>query len=370
MRFGGACPMSFDLKPAPIEPSAAVHDRIPQLDGLRAVAILSVFLGHTVRVPLTWVGVDIFFVLSGFLITGILMERKISGGGYFSYFYRRRVFRILPPYILTIVVCGLLFSWKSFHPWPLFAFFGMNLQRSFASVKILNPLPLWSLAVEEQFYLFWPFVILLVSEKVLFRIALAAIVVAPMLRFFCTPLFPSHFSIYMLTPFRADLLCAGAALSILWKHRTAHIEHLYRKRAWLGCIAGFGGLVFVQIWPALRLGSNTRTSNGLDYSLSVLGSVSLLAWALADRGWFRRLLASPPMRFAGQISYTMYLSHIMAILLIERYTSSTGMITLVSLVATLAYSTLSWFLMERPLISFAARGMPRRQRHAAVAPAK
>ena len=362
--------MSFDLKPPPTEPSVAVHGRIPQLDGLRAVAILLVFLAHALRVPLTWVGVDIFFVLSGFLITGILMERKISGGGYFAYFYTRRVFRILPPYILTIVVFGLLFTWNVFRPWPLFAFFGMNLQRSFEFTKVVNPLPLWSLAVEEQFYLFWPFIILFVSEKVLFRIAVAAVVIVPILRFLCAPIFPSQFSIYMLTPFRADLLCAGAALSILWKHRTPYLEHLFRARAWLGCVAGFGGLAMVQLWPAFRLASNTRLSNCVDYSLSVLGSFSLLAWTLADRGLFRRLLASKPMRFVGQISYTMYLSHVMMILLVKRYTSSLIVIALGSLVATIVYSSLSWFLMERPLITFASRKASKKAQFPTAAIAK
>jgi peptidoglycan/LPS O-acetylase OafA/YrhL len=236
----------------------------------------------------------------------------------------------------------------------------MNLQRSFGFTGMWDPLPLWSLAVEEQFYLLWPIVILLVSEKTLFRVAIAAVVVTPLLRFFCTPLFPSRFSIYMLTPFRADLLCAGAALSILWEHRTPALEQLFRRRAWLGCIAGFGGLAFVQIWPVFRLASNTRSGNGLDYSLSVLGSFSLLAWALADRGWLRRMLASPPMRFVGRISYTMYLSHIIAILMVEHYTSSVAAVAVVGFVVTIVYSSLSWFLMERPLISFGARGTPRK----------
>jgi peptidoglycan/LPS O-acetylase OafA/YrhL len=359
--------MKLDLKPTPAESSVVTHGRIPQLDGLRAVAILSVFLDHTLRVPLTWAGVDVFFVLSGFLITGILLKRKASGGAYFKYFYQRRVFRILPPYILTIIVFGLAFSWQAFRPWPMFAFFGMNLQRSLGFTHMWNPLPLWSLAVEEQFYLLWPFVILFFSEKVIFRLSLAAIIITPFLRFFCTPLFSSPFSIYMLTPFRADLLCAGAALSILWEHRTPHLEAIFRARAWLGCVAGFGGLAFLQIWPVFRLASNTRLGNGLDYSLSVLGAFSLLAWALADRGWLRRLLSLPPMRFVGQISYTMYLIHMIAILLIERYTQSVTVMTLTALVATLVYSALSWFLMEKPLISLGAR-VPQRRPIATPAP--
>jgi peptidoglycan/LPS O-acetylase OafA/YrhL len=345
----------MNLKPAPTEPSAATHGRILQLDGLRAVAILAVFLNHAVQTPLTWAGVDIFFVLSGFLITGILLQRKTSGGGYFSYFYKRRAFRILPPYILTVLVYGLIFGLHNFYPWWLFAFFGMNLQRIFVHTHIYFPLPLWSLAVEEQFYFVWPVVILLVSEKTLYRLAVGALFFTPLLRFLCTPLFSTQFAIYMLTPFRADLLCAGAALSILWKHRTPRFEDLCRSRAWIGFLLGFGVLAVSQHWSVMRLASNTRAANTLVYSLSMLGSVCLLAWTLADRGWLRQFLTTRPMRFIGQISYTMYLVHLIPIFLLEHYTSSRPLIALIVLPLTLLYATLSWFLMEKPLITFAAR---------------
>jgi peptidoglycan/LPS O-acetylase OafA/YrhL len=354
--------MSLTQKPTPPERSVAVPGRIPQLDGLRAVAILAVILNHTLHIPLTWVGVDIFFVLSGFLITGILIERKLESptiGGYFHYFYSRRAFRILPAYVLTLVVYSLVFTPTAFQPWPLFAFFGMNLQNFFPHPYVLAPLPLWSLAVEEQFYLVWPVIILLVSEKVLLRLALAAVLLTPLLRALCTPLFPSMFFIYILTPFRADLLCAGAILAMLWKRRSSHHEDLCRSFAWLGVLAGFGGLVLVQLWPHLRLANNTRAANGLDYSLSVLGAFSLLAWTLASRGALRALLASAPMRFLGQISYTMYLTHIIAIFVAERYLTHPYALTAVTLSATVLYSWLSWIIMERPLIAFAARKVPR-----------
>jgi len=340
----------------PTERSAAVRGRILQLDGLRAVAILLVLVAHTLHVPLAWVGVDIFFVLSGFLITGILLARKHSGGGYFSYFYRRRTFRILPPYILTLLVFGLIFGWSSFHPWPMYAFFGMNFQCIWGNA---NPLPLWSLAVEEQFYLLWPFIILLVSEAALLRIAFAAVLLTPLLRVLCTPAFPYFENIYMLTPFRADLLCAGAALALLWKSRSSAFEERCRTRAWLGVLAGFGGLIFVQAFPLFRIAANTRRANGLDYSLSLIGAASLLAWVLADRGWLCRFLSSRPMRFLGEISYTMYLSHIIVEMLANPHIHSHFVLLLITLAGTVAWSTITWFLMERPLIRFAARGNPR-----------
>jgi len=347
---------TLNLDPAPTERSASAHGRILQLDGLRAVAILAVFLNHAVHTPLTWAGVDIFFVLSGFLITGILLQRKVSGGGYFSYFYKRRAFRILPPYALTIFVYGLFFTWWTFQPWWLFAFFGMNFQRLVFHGHIFFPLPLWSLAVEEQFYFVWPIVILLVSEKTLYRLAVGALIFTPILRFLCTPLFQNEFTIYMLTPFRADLLCAGAALAILWKNRTPRFEHLCRSRAWVGVLLGFGALAISQHWAVMRLASNSRPANTFVYSLSLIGSVSLLAWTLADRGWLGAFLTTRPMRFIGQISYTMYLVHLIPIFLLQQHNVTSGVvIAAISLPIILAYSTASWFLMEKPLIAFAAR---------------
>jgi len=350
--------MSISLN-LPTERSAAVHGRIVQLDGLRAVAILAVLLNHAVHVPLMWAGVDVFFVLSGFLITGILLARKRAGGDYFSYFYRRRVFRILPAYIAALLAYGLIFGWTTFHPWPLMAFFGMNFQALYAQHP--NPLPLWSLAVEEQFYLVWPVVILLVSERVLLWLAVAAVACTPLLRALSAPFFPSQFYIYMLTPFRADLLCAGAIMALLWKDRSPRFEQFCRKRAWIGFVFGFGALAFAQLVPILRLATNSRPANALDYSLSLIGSVSLLAWALADRSWLRRILSSRPMRFIGEISYTIYLIHLTVFLLIYRSFSSPWVMLLVGFALSALWATVSWFILERPLIRFAAR-LPNRNR--------
>jgi peptidoglycan/LPS O-acetylase OafA/YrhL len=160
----------------------------------------------------------------------------------------------------------------------------------------------------------------------------------------------------MLTPFRADLLCAGAALAILWKNRTPRFEHLCRTRAWIGFLAGFGSLAISQLWPVMRLASNTRAANTLVYSLSVVGSVSLLAWTLADCGWLRSFLSTRPMRFLGQISYTMYLIHLIPIYLLQQHNVTSEIsVALIALPLILLYATLSWFLMEKPLITFAAR---------------
>ena len=343
------------LATAPVEPSVGHRGRIEQLDGLRAIAILAVIVHHCLAVPLLWTGVDIFFVLSGFLITGILLRRKqerSSSYSYYSGFYFRRLFRIQPAYVISIILYGTFFTWRYFRPWPFYAFFGMNIHPFFYDWPL--GLPVWSLAVEEQFYLLWPAVILLVSERTLLRLSIAYILFAPILRAFCAPMFARSGAIYLLTPFRADLLCAGAALAIVWGHRSAGFEALCRRRAWWGVLLGFGGLAGLYAFPMFRLSSNTRWSNGVDYSLSLIGSTALLAWALAGRGYLDRLLRLKPMRYIGQISYMMYLVHQMTELVLVRYMPQKYTL-LPTLVIAIAFASISWFILERPLINFAAR---------------
>ena len=113
------------------EPKARPRKRITQLDGLRAIAILSVFLFHTLSVPFLWMGVDIFFVLSGFLITGVLLDRKAAGGPYFSYFYSRRARRILVPCALLMLISTILFGTEWVHEWYWYALFASNIPQIF-----------------------------------------------------------------------------------------------------------------------------------------------------------------------------------------------------------------------------------------------
>ena len=141
--------------------TAGSGGRIAQLDGLRAFAFLAVFGNHSIPVPLGWVGVDQFFVLSGFLITGILLKAKSSTPKvFFGTFYRRRAQRILPAYgtaLLLAAAMGAAVGWATV--WPWLASFCANFANVFYPEKLGPLAPLWSLAVEEQFYLLWPLVV-------------------------------------------------------------------------------------------------------------------------------------------------------------------------------------------------------------------
>ena len=145
--------------------------RIPQLDGLRALAITAVFLHHALRVPLLWMGVDMFFVLSGFLITGVLIKLKADNGSYFGAFYGRRARRILPPYFMFLLLASLFFPLGWGDHWYWYVFFGANFAEAFQRGAGGIFQPLWSLSVEEQFYLVWPVLFLMADTRRIRRLA-------------------------------------------------------------------------------------------------------------------------------------------------------------------------------------------------------
>jgi peptidoglycan/LPS O-acetylase OafA/YrhL len=138
----------------------------PQIDGLRAVAILMVFTTHALHIPLLWMGVDLFFALSGYLITGIflgLKDRRGTGGGYWKPF--RRVRRILPPYLGFLIFLTIFFHLPWARIWYWYAFLGANLALALGKVEVAAMTPLWSLAAEEQFYFIWPWIVLCAAER-------------------------------------------------------------------------------------------------------------------------------------------------------------------------------------------------------------
>src|SRR5215469_16350920 len=174
--------------------------RMPQLDALRGLAVIAVLIHNTGRDLYTgfltrngWMGVDLFFVLSGFLITGILLDTKNSDG-YFRNFYARRCLRIWPLYYCTLffmfVVVPLvrpseahqIFEPRSMPWWSYFVYLQNFLVPSITRATGLLGVT-WSLAVEEQFYLVWPLVVRFLTETQLRRLSITLICCSPVLRF-------------------------------------------------------------------------------------------------------------------------------------------------------------------------------------------
>ena len=341
--------------------------RIPQLDGLRAAAILMVFVTHALRVPLLWMGVDLFFILSGYLITRILLGLKQEhlGLGYWKPFYTRRALRILPPLAVFLLGCSFLFAIPWARIWYWYVFFGANVAQSFGKSHVEALSPLWSLGVEEQFYLIWPLVVLMCSTRRLRAIALAVIFISPFLRAIATPLFLTHFPIYYLTTFRADTLCMGAfiaaseALDPAWIKSCSQIAIRCS-----GCaLATFAALQFSRLF---RTSANSVLFNSLGYSLSTIFFGGILVYVLGRHaGIDIGMLTLAPVRYLGRISYTFYLWHLAILIEVNRYFHSPLVIAIFAFLLTSLISAISWQFAESPLLGW---GIPdRRTNEIAVA---
>jgi len=324
------------------------HTRITQLDGLRACAILAVFLSHAFKIRMLWIGVDLFFVLSGFLITGILVDLKHKDlKGYFSHFYERRVRRIGPPYVMVLIVASLVFGTSWATHWYLYL--GLtNYVVLFPGPPFMPFNPLWSLGVEEQFYLIWPFVVYFVSEKKLPYVLCSLLVLAPVFRVLAIPYDTTHQMVYMGTPFRMDCLAMGSLLTFVWRAK----GEVIRKYGYLGLIPVV--LTPIVMMQLVKLGGfstleGTWKSNIFTYEIALSAATGAFLWALG--GQYVGILKTRLFQFLGRISYTFYLIHLSALMLFERYVQNKGVIVLLAFVATISYATLSWYFLEKPILA-------------------
>lgn len=223
--------------------SSVVTTRLPALDGLRGIAVASVVLFHFTR-PLQfpdrlhslfamgWTGVDLFFVLSGFLIGGILVDNKDSVN-LWRVFYLRRAFRILPLYyfvLITFLIFGGTqlrnLTWLMESPLPTWSYATFTQNFVTAATNNLGPnymVATWSLAVEEQFYLFLPLVIRFVSARMLPWILAALILLAPITRVVLYHWFSKDhlFGAYVLMPCRMDSLLLGTSAALIFRSDAA-----------------------------------------------------------------------------------------------------------------------------------------------------
>ena len=292
-------------------------------------------------------GVDLFFILSGFLITGILNTNKtLPWKSYIGRFYQRRARRILPPYIMLLILGTIFFGTE----WMRHGYMYVVLMNFFQPLGIYQPAafePLWSLAVEEQFYLVWPLVVFFVDELTLARISAGLIVLAPILRWQCTPLFKLSWAIYMLTPFRMDCLAMGALLAYVWKHNRDLLER-YGRWGLLVTVGAFGALGVMLRQPGFSLYANTAKANVWVYECSLFACTGVMVWALGGKSV--GFLQWKPVMYIGQISYTIYLVHEGVLTVLADHMKGPGKIGLTALATTLAYASISWFVLEKPLL--------------------
>jgi peptidoglycan/LPS O-acetylase OafA/YrhL len=332
----------------------------PDIDGLRAVAVLAVVLHHLSAslVPGGYVGVDVFFVISGYLITRIISREMEEGTFTFARFYERRARRIFPALFAMLAVTlvgGYFLLLPSDYSATLRGalgtlFFSSNIvfwrdmaAGYFAATDAgLNPLlHTWSLAVEEQFYVFFPFLLLLCFRFFLRHIVLILIGCAVVSLAGAALLVQSKsVAVFFLSPFRAWELLAGSLLAF-------NAVPVVRSRALREAIAGAGLLVIVAV---CFLYDSKTTFPGLAALAPVLGAAAIMHAGTSGLTLVGRLLQWRPVVYIGLISYSLYLWHWPLIVLV-RYAMGMESITPyipVLLAASLALGSLSYHFIEQP----------------------
>jgi len=333
--------------------------KIPQLDAVRGIAVLLVLLHNTDRYPALhlhlvsdngWMGVDLFFVLSGLLITGILLDTKPSDG-YFRNFYARRCLRIWPLYYAVLLFMFVMvpilrpseannvFAVRS-SPWWAYPVFLQN---------FLVPIPTmatgalgvtWSLAVEEQFYLVWPVVVRFCSEEQLRKIAIAVICISPLLRFY---LAQHQVHIYSNTFCRLDGLMAGALLALVIRSVS------FSPAKWL-TPAWITFLFSVPLALVIEMAFHARW---IVFSFTALASVSFIYLALfSTQGWLQALLTNRFLVYTGTISYGIYLLQKIPLDLAKTFGLDKHQFLAlpITTAATYAMAALSWNVLEKPIL--------------------
>ena len=344
---------------------ALALDYMPQLDALRAISILMVLYSHY------WddgsiagsVGVRVFFVLSGFLITDILLSARAADRAlttpprHLLNFFVRRALRLWPAYflVLGVLLAANTHNIRSVAPWHLF--FASNIL--FALRNDYVPwvtAAWWSLSVEEQFYVIWPFLILLPPRNWLKWLVGAVIVLGTSWHIAMARIGNDDFSAYFLLPASLDALAAGAALALAW------------KRVALRSLYIVGALSLLPIAALVRIGSFGWETE----AFSVVTMTALVAaCAQGIKGRIGSALEWRPLRLLGRISYGVYLYHLIVLAiylrLFARFGAHVGPLAFVVCgLSVIALATVSWVLVERP-INGLKRRFPLRDREVPLA---
>jgi peptidoglycan/LPS O-acetylase OafA/YrhL len=319
---------------------------VPALDGVRGVAILTVMLWHLRLIGGGFLGVDIFFVLSGFLITSVLLGEAATGQIDLRRFYVRRVRRLMPALIVYVVVCGAVAWW--WHPWRAVVIamggaltYTTNLLRLFGNDDpTLVFAHTWSLSIEEQFYLLWPPVMALAVRyrrrgMTLAAIAGAGTFAAIGLRHYLWEGVASVSRFYFALDTRLDALLMGA-LAALFVGRL-------RPNRWYGVAAIIASASIVM---AVIVRWELRTLYLVASPVLNLAVVAvILGIKLAPQGLIATGLGVRPLVWLGRISYSLYLWHFGVIRLMP------DIPMLWQIVGSFGLASLSYYVVERPLLS-------------------
>jgi len=330
----------------------------PEIDGLRAISVIFVILHHLgwSLVPGGYVGVDVFFVISGYLITKIVATEICNRNFSIQNFYKRRIIRLAPAYFLMLAVTSIAslvimlpsellnyiesvvystFFSANFYMWKeVGGYFG---NRS----EFVPLLHLWSLAVEEQFYIFWPLALLLilkfVRSNLILVVAFAALVVVTIA---ISEWGVQHFraAAYYLMPTRAFELLIGALLVFLPERNWTKLTRNTMTITGLSLIF-FAGLTY----------SKDKFFPGINAIIPCTGTALLLFFCKAKTDICGYILATPLLNFIGKISYPAYLWHWPIIVFLNIYMIEIDLlIGVLTILGTMMLSSLTYFYVEIP----------------------
>jgi peptidoglycan/LPS O-acetylase OafA/YrhL len=363
--------------------------RLPALDGVRGLAVLLVFVYHAVRqLPYTagpealvhrivnagWIGVDLFFVLSGFLITGILLEAKGSPS-YFRTFYVRRVLRIVPVYLVFLAVIlwvapaaalatpAQAAAMRDAQSWYWTHTVNLMIARSGWGAGSWHSGHIWSLSLEEQFYILWPALVFVLSRRGLVRATIAIVAGVSIARAVMVGIDVSSTAIYVLLPTRMDSLATGALLAAL----SRDVDAWSRVRRWAAPAAIGAAVVLTTVFYRDSLLHSAITTQVVGYPMLAVLSGALVVSAVDESACSRtaRFWSHPMLRLLGRYSYGLYIWHVLVIALLHErvyvysgldvmagshlpgYILFTGLALAVSLGVALA----SWYCVEAPFLA-------------------
>ena len=358
--------------------------RVPELDGIRGMAILVVVIYHWITLQALailperienvllfgWSGVDLFFVLSGFLIGGILLDARDSTN-YFKVFYMRRFYRIVPLYgAICVASLVIYYAHLSTHawlfgrlklPWYSYLTFTQNLWMVKRNALGYWQLAVtWSLAVEEQFYLTLPFVIRFTSRTTLPYVLGAGVLLAPLIRivlWFAVDRPTATISAQFLAPCRMDALLLGVLAACAVRNEACW-EWLVTHKAIIGAASIVLGVAFLEMIHR-RSSPVAFAMVSFGYTVIALFYLSLLLLAVTQTGFVSRLFRFRGLTALGILAYGLYLFHIPVIGLIYGLAGkaspqltgrATFGLTLMGGLLLLALARISWLYFEKPMI--------------------
>ncbi len=353
--------------------------RIKELDGLRGIAILMVISFHYLNNQLEnnhdktskiiskltaygWVGVDLFFVLSGFLIGSVLIANKNSPY-FFKTFFIRRIVRIIPNYFLLLIVFVIIWSLPYFdrntflavhEPVPVWSYFLMVHNFYIAHFQNFGNRALsvsWSIAIEEQFYLLFPFIVFFIRNKWLPYLLLFFVILAVVVRSLFTNWIPQ----YVLLPSRLDGLAIGFLIAY------AHLGNIINANR-LKVVRLLWALLVVVMCACAFLFWRYNDIGVIKHTLFATAFAAVLIFALVyPHTWYGSLLRNKILVWIGTISYSLYLFHYLILGLAYHISGKNGIkmqsfgdavITIIAFACSLAISYLIYRVLELPMVRF------------------